>query len=109
VATSSAKLLLLAVSIGALVTHACKEKSVCTKEGVHTVIVGNHGHSLELAPEDIERGAGKRFAITGGTHKHSVALRTTALDELKAGKAVDTRASSANAHTHEIAIHCGAK
>jgi hypothetical protein len=102
-------LVLVTVSLVGLVTHACKEKSVCSKEGLHTVIAGNHGHTLEIAPEDVEQGAGKRFAITGGSHKHAVALPTATLDELKAGKPVETRASSANAHTHEIGIHCGTK
>jgi hypothetical protein len=100
--------LLLLVPI-LLSSAACKEDSICTKEGVHVDIGGNHGHTLELNAENIERGAGKRFNLTGGTHKHAIVLKTADLDALKAGKTVETRTSSANAHTHEIAIHCGKK
>jgi hypothetical protein len=83
----------------------CKGESAC-KAGVSVEVAGNHGHTLDVPKDAIERGVGGTYPLKGGTHEHAVTLTDADMAALEKGERVTTRATSVNAHTHEIGVSC---
>lgn len=89
-----------------MVLVACKSRSVCGDGKLETTVEGNHGHELSLPEDGLMRGAPARLRLSGGTHEHAVIVDTVDTEKLEHGEQVNTRASSVNAHTHDILLQC---
>jgi hypothetical protein len=81
----------------------CKKPANCE---VVAEVSGNHDHIIKVPANQLERGVGGVYSLKGGGHRHAVPLRESDMAALKSGKTVTTRATSVNAHTHEIAFRC---
>jgi hypothetical protein len=92
--------------LSSLALAACQSKSACVKNGVVAEVAGSHPHALEIPTDHVERAVGGTYPVKGDDHSHVVALTDANMAQLKAGTPVTTRASSVNAHTHEITIRC---
>lgn len=71
-------------------------------------ITGNHGHTLSVAPADVEAGTAKTYSTSGGAHSHEVLVSNSHFASLKGGSSVSVTSSSAGSpvHTHGINITC---
>ncbi|MBM4362455.1 MAG: hypothetical protein FJ104_07220 [Deltaproteobacteria bacterium] len=88
-----------------LVAPACGQKPACPG-GTAVEISGNHGHALELTPEQIASQVDVVVALRGGEHQHSVGFPAARLAALREAGETTLVASSVNAHTHEVRVTC---
>lgn len=85
----------------------CESKSACVANGVEVEIAGNHKHAMSIPTDHIERAVGGMYPVKGAAdHEHVVKLSDADMEQLKAGESVQTRSTSVQSHTHEIAIRC---
>jgi len=94
------------VVVSSVATFGCESKSACVKNGVVAEVAGSHPHTLDIPKDHVERGVGGTYPVKGDDHSHVVVLTDANVQQLKSGGPVTTRASSVNAHTHEISIRC---
>ena len=67
----------------------------------------NHGHSLVIAPVDLDSVVDRTYSSRGSSdHDHTVILSVAQLRQLKAGASVTVMASVFAAHTHVVTVAC---
>lgn len=85
----------------------CDKKSNVCPNGATAELSGNHGHTVTIPAEAVQRGLGGTYPVKGtATHQHVVMLKDADMKKLAAGEAVKTRTSSVNAHVHEVELKC---
>lgn len=103
----SAPVVVLALVAGGAFVSGCESESACVKNGVEVEIAGNHKHAMSVPIEHIKRAVGGMYPVKGtADHEHVVKLSDADMEKLKKGEAVETRTSSVNGHTHEVAVRC---
>jgi hypothetical protein len=73
-----------------------------------TDIASNHGHSLTVAPADVEAGQAKTYTLAGGGHSHDVLVSPANFNSLQGGGSVSVTsgAGGPDNHSHSITITC---
>jgi hypothetical protein len=73
-----------------------------------TDITSNHGHSMSVAPADVDAGVAKTYTLsTANGHSHDVLVSPANFSTLKGGSSVSVTSSAAgDGHTHPITISC---
>jgi hypothetical protein len=73
-----------------------------------TAISANHGHTLVLAPGDVDSTVDKVYGIAGAAdHNHLVTLTAAQLAQLKTRTAVTVVSSAGgDGHTHAVTVNC---
>lgn len=89
-----------------LLSLGCESKSACVKNGVVATVESPHPHTVTIPTDQVERALGGAQPVKGDSHSHAVVLTDANMQQLRAGGPITTRASSVNAHTHEITIRC---
>jgi hypothetical protein len=93
------------VLVLAVGSSSCKKPGVCGGRDLLIEVSGNHGHLGRISAAELARGASS-YRLEGGSHEHSVRLSEDDMAALKAGRAVDVRSSSQNAHVHAMHLRC---
>ncbi|MFO0737119.1 MAG: hypothetical protein U0270_14620 [Labilithrix sp.] len=71
------------------------------------VIGNNHGHSLQVSPEDVAAGVEKTYSIKGASsHDHRVTLTAADFAALAIGTSITVSSTTAGAHAHPVTVHC---
>jgi hypothetical protein len=104
--TSRAVGIALFAVLPAATAVGCESKSACVKNGVLGEVEGSPPHTLDIPKDHVERKLGGTYAVKGESHEHVVPLSDADMKTLHSGGKVSKRASSVNAHTHEITIRC---
>jgi len=92
--------------LSAAAISGCKSKSACVKNGVIAEVEGSPPHTLQIPSDHVERLLGGTYPVKGETHEHVVPLSDADMKTLDSGGTLTKRASSVNAHTHEITSRC---
>jgi hypothetical protein len=71
------------------------------------VIGHNHGHALQVSPEDVAAGVDKTYSIKGAAmHDHQVTVTAAQFATLAAGGAVTIQSTTTVGHSHPVTVTC---